>query len=326
VSEGYSILVFPEGTRSQSKKLGRFHKGAFFLAEELGLDILPMVMNGTGDYIAKGEYLGRKSLITVKFLDRIKQGDASVGGDYRNMTKFVQKLFHEEFEKMLTLWYRHPAYFRDLLIRNYTYKGPVLEWYAKLKLNFEKNYEPIHEMIPLNAKILDLGCGYGFMSYMLGFLSEKRVITGIDYDEEKILLARNNISALPNLNFEQGDVTEFPLEGYDIYLLADVLHYFPEEKQQQLVSAIIGQLNGDGCLIIRDADTGLVKRQRGTALSEFFSRHIGFNKFAYDNVFFTSRKMIAEIVVNNGAELQIVDKTKFNSNIFYIIRKTQQIL
>lgn len=42
------MIVFPEGTRSADGKIGRFHKGAFYLAGELGLDILPICLYGNG--------------------------------------------------------------------------------------------------------------------------------------------------------------------------------------------------------------------------------------------------------------------------------------
>ncbi|MEN8225167.1 MAG: MMPL family transporter, partial [Bacteroidota bacterium] len=49
VKDGYSILYFPEGTRSPDMKIGRFHQGAFYLAKELGLDILPLISYGSGN-------------------------------------------------------------------------------------------------------------------------------------------------------------------------------------------------------------------------------------------------------------------------------------
>ena len=48
VDEGYSIVVFPEGTRSDDCEIKRFHKGAFYLAEKLQLEIIPLVIYGTG--------------------------------------------------------------------------------------------------------------------------------------------------------------------------------------------------------------------------------------------------------------------------------------
>jgi 1-acyl-sn-glycerol-3-phosphate acyltransferase len=41
---GNSVLIFPEGTRSKSQQMRPFKKGAFKLAYELGLDILPVTI------------------------------------------------------------------------------------------------------------------------------------------------------------------------------------------------------------------------------------------------------------------------------------------
>ena len=81
------------------------------------------------------------------------------------------RYFREEFDK-LKEEIEQPAYFREKLIYNYLYKGPVLEWYMRIKTRLEKNYQTFHELVPQQGKILDIGCGYGFMSYMLAFTSE----------------------------------------------------------------------------------------------------------------------------------------------------------
>lgn len=47
IINGMSVLFFPEGTRSRSGSLMPFKKGAFRLAVELGLPILPVVIHGT---------------------------------------------------------------------------------------------------------------------------------------------------------------------------------------------------------------------------------------------------------------------------------------
>ena len=36
-----------------------------------------------------------------------------------------------------------PRFFKELLIYNYIYKGPVLEWYLRVKIRLEKNYQTI---------------------------------------------------------------------------------------------------------------------------------------------------------------------------------------
>ena len=56
VDRGYSIVVFPEGTRSVDCSVLRFHQGAFALAQELGVDLLPLTLYGTGKVLRKHTY------------------------------------------------------------------------------------------------------------------------------------------------------------------------------------------------------------------------------------------------------------------------------
>jgi len=46
-ARGYSLIVFPEGTRSRTGDMGGFKKGAFRIAVDGQLPILPVVINGT---------------------------------------------------------------------------------------------------------------------------------------------------------------------------------------------------------------------------------------------------------------------------------------
>jgi len=47
VTNGTSIIMLPEGTRSRTGQLGEFKKGAFWMAQELDLPILPVSISGT---------------------------------------------------------------------------------------------------------------------------------------------------------------------------------------------------------------------------------------------------------------------------------------
>lgn len=47
IKNGTSVLFFPEGTRNKGNELGRFKKGAFAFAFDLGLPILPVTLVGT---------------------------------------------------------------------------------------------------------------------------------------------------------------------------------------------------------------------------------------------------------------------------------------
>jgi 2-polyprenyl-3-methyl-5-hydroxy-6-metoxy-1,4-benzoquinol methylase len=287
----------------------------------LNLDILPVVIHGTSHYIRKKEYFGKKSIITVKYLDRITPDDPAFKADYSERTKMFSKYFQTEFDKVLEL-YNDPDFYKDQLIRNYIYKGPVLEWYLRVKLKLEHNYRPFNDLIPKEAKILDIGCGYGFLAYMLSFLSEKRMVTGIDFDDQKIEIADNCMSKNERMSFLSGDIAEIEIENYDVFVLSDVLHYLQENEQLAVVGKCIKHLNENGRIIIRDADKSLRKRHKGTKLTEFFStKFFGFNKTKETGLCYVSRELITELALKNGLRLQIIDNSKFTSNIIYIFEK-----
>lgn len=51
ISDGACVIFFPEGTRSRNGQLGPFKKGAFRLALDLGLPILPVSIRGTREIL-----------------------------------------------------------------------------------------------------------------------------------------------------------------------------------------------------------------------------------------------------------------------------------
>ncbi|CAH0989938.1 1-acyl-sn-glycerol-3-phosphate acyltransferase [Sinobacterium norvegicum] len=54
---GVSVLFFPEGTRSHSGELLPFKKGAFVMAKNLELPVLPVTINGTQSILPIGGYI-----------------------------------------------------------------------------------------------------------------------------------------------------------------------------------------------------------------------------------------------------------------------------
>ncbi len=95
IKAGYSIAVFPEGTRSADEHIKRFHKGAFFLAEKLNLDILPVLIHGTGYTMSKGDFLLKDGFISIEYLPRVRTGDYFFGTDYSERAKYHGTVFQE---------------------------------------------------------------------------------------------------------------------------------------------------------------------------------------------------------------------------------------
>ena len=50
---GMSMVIFPEGTRTYTGQMGDFKRGAFMLANEIGLPIVPMTINGCYDVFSR---------------------------------------------------------------------------------------------------------------------------------------------------------------------------------------------------------------------------------------------------------------------------------
>jgi 1-acyl-sn-glycerol-3-phosphate acyltransferase len=319
IADGYSIVIFPEGTRSPDGRMKRFHKGAFFLAEKLNLDIVPLLLHGCGDVTAKGDYMVTKGQMTMKYLPRIKSDDKSFGEDYVTKAKAITKYFKAEHEK-LRAEIEQPIYFKERINLNYIYKGPILEWYIKYKVKLENYYEHYHKLISPTANVLDIGCGYGQMSYMLHFLGRDRTITGVDHDEEKIDIANNCYSKKDNINFVCQSVTEYPITPHDVFIINDVLHYLTFEEQETLVTNCIKNLKPGGTLLIKDADKKDEKGQKLTWLTEFFSTNFGFNIMPHDRLYFTSGDDLKKIADKNNMDFSTVQDAQYSSNTIFAIR------
>jgi 1-acyl-sn-glycerol-3-phosphate acyltransferase len=321
VNQGYSILIFPEGTRSANSEILRFHKGAFLLAEQLQLDIIPLLIHGAGDTVTKGDFHFKDGALTVKLLDRIKPTDISFGGTYQERTKAICALMRKEYaalrEERETV-----KYFRARLIHNYIFKGPVLEWYCRIKTGLESNYQLFESLMPKTGKIVDVGCGYGFLPYMLMFKGKQREILGVDYDDEKISVADNCVDKSSKLSFDVGDVTTYDFPQADGFIISDVLHYLKEEQQIQVIENCVSKLNKGGVLVIRDADKDIATRQKGTWYTEFMSTKVfGFNKTKTDGLHFVSGTLIKNTIARFPyLSMEVLDNTKLTSNIIYVVK------
>lgn len=326
VKEGYSIAIFPEGTRTYNGKMKRFHKGAFYLAETLQLDILPILLYGNNKIIAKAQPFNiRKGIIYTEILPRIPADDLSFGTTYQERTKRISAYMKEGYaricrEKNTT---DNPAFY-EALIQNYIYKGPVVEWYIRIKVKMERNYRLFNRLIPAQGQITDIGCGFGPLCYMLSLLSEDREILGIDYDEDKIALAQHGWLRNEHLQFRHGNALEYPLPESDVFILNDMLHYMSYEHQRTLLLKCADRLRSQGMIIIRDGNSANTSKHRLTRFTELLSTRIfNFNRTAGE-LHFTTETQLREIAVTCGMNVEIIPNDKYTSNTIYIFRKPNE--
>ena len=55
LSNGVCTVIFPEGTRSLNGEVGRFKRGAFQIALDLGLPVIPLSLDGCFEVLPKGK-------------------------------------------------------------------------------------------------------------------------------------------------------------------------------------------------------------------------------------------------------------------------------
>ena len=89
VEKGYSVMIFPEGTRSEDCNIRRFHRGAFYLAEQLGIDIIPVYIDGFGTVLPKKSFHLHPGHMSVEVMSRIPVHSSG----YREMTKQMHSLY-----------------------------------------------------------------------------------------------------------------------------------------------------------------------------------------------------------------------------------------
>jgi len=195
----------------------------------------------------------------------------------------------------------------------------------RIKLRLEKNYSTYYDLLPKTGTILDLGCGYGFMCYMLHFRSSEQTIIGVDYDEEKIETAAHAYLKSARLQFHQADVLQFPLDAYSGIVLSDVLHYLKPSEQEDLLNRCCSALLPGGVLIIRNGNIDLKERHKGTQLTEFFSTKVlKFNKSTHA-LNFLSAKRISQLVELHGLTVEIEDNSRLTSNVLMILKKNEVV-
>ncbi|MCJ7465186.1 MAG: MMPL family transporter [Maribacter sp.] len=183
VAQGFSLIAFPEGTRSRTNQMRRFHKGAFYLAERFQLDILPVLIHGNSEVLAKGTFIIKDGSITIKILDRILQDDTQYGKGYRVRTKNIGTFFKNEFQN-LRKELEDATYFHALVLENFRYKGnDIYKMVHKdLKTN-AINYKTILDTVGRSDQILHLSQDYGQLDFLLTLDSSSRKI--IRFMEDK---------------------------------------------------------------------------------------------------------------------------------------------
>jgi 1-acyl-sn-glycerol-3-phosphate acyltransferase len=101
MSQGLSLIVFPEGTRSGDGRVGRFKGGSFYLALEAGLPVVPLSVIGSRHVMLKGRlatYPGRVTLVVHDPIDTT----GLAGADAKAFGERVRQIIKPDAESDVT--------------------------------------------------------------------------------------------------------------------------------------------------------------------------------------------------------------------------------
>jgi 1-acyl-sn-glycerol-3-phosphate acyltransferase len=222
VEQGFSLMVFPEGTRSVDNSIKRFHKGAFFLAEQFQLDIIPVVIHGYSEVLPKGDFVINGGRTTVEILNRISPDDLSFGKNYSERTKKMSTFFKGHYQKMRQDL-EGSDYFKKIIFNSFDFKE--MEVISAVKDDLNRNLGLYHKLnkyyIDSKAKVLHYGNDYGQLDILLSLQESQRKIVSFIQDEEKRAVAKTNyILKKRNIHYLE-DKKDISQNNYNVVLISD---------------------------------------------------------------------------------------------------------
>ena len=191
---------------------------------------------------------------------------------------------------------------------------PDLHYYARGKLALDPAYPAVAAALRDSPRpLLDLGCGMGLLASYLRARGHRAPILGMDLDERKVGVARQVVA---DATFLVQDALSLPEHSGDVVML-DVLHYFEDAGQQDLLAKVAASVAPGGVALIRLALNEPNWRFALTRLEEWFvcaSRWISTSGWNFPSREEVSRQF--EEAGLEGALQPMWGMTPFNSYLF----------
>ena len=199
---GYSILIFPEGTRSADCSILRFHQGAFHLAEQLGIDILPIVLHGVGHCLPKEETILRRGKVCVSIEQRITPDNAEFrnGKDCKEIARLTRHFFQQRYDEICRQE-EDAKYFKDNILHNYIYKGSEVEKECRRQLKQIDKLSQLIQTLPERGRLLIKNCGQGEWALLTALVKKDLQVYAYDEDSDNIDTAQNCVATPSNLHY-----------------------------------------------------------------------------------------------------------------------------
>lgn len=98
IKSGYSVAIFPEGTRSKNGSISEFKKGSFKLAEYSGAAILPVTIKGSKEILESGTLKIKKATDVKIIIDKTIDLKNLNKEDNKNIHEYVKNIIEENYK------------------------------------------------------------------------------------------------------------------------------------------------------------------------------------------------------------------------------------
>ena len=319
LAEGACVHFYPEGTRSPDSFVQRFHRGAFELAVELNAEILPIVICDSNTAMPRDAYWFEPFHCTVRALPRVTPQNFDYAQGVVPLMKHCENLVRDGLQKQLDE-VNTPKIVRRKVNRLYRYQGKFIEQFVFWKMKTDPVFPALDVVVPRQAHVLDLGCGYGIAAHWLACFTDTRTFFGVDYDEDKIRAAQCSAPQHPRIRFEAGDILTCEYPACDVVLLLDVLHYWQPEKQQAILNRARLALRTGGRLILRDGARADTDAHRRIHRWEKLAMRFGLNR-TQEGLHFQTQAELETMLQRAGfSRLEIKSGAGKDSNVLLVAR------
>lgn len=235
MERGYSILVFPEGTRSADCSVQRFHKGAFYLARQLKSDIVPLFIHGFGHVLPKKDFMLRPGSLHMQVgkrvssveIESICHGVPPERQD-RVLTSYFAKIYRSRYSELASNL-EDISFFMGYAKLKYYYKGAAVEAVsrrmfkkiAELDLNHllpDKRFEVGQETDAGRGVVWIKNSGQGEFALLFALAYKDMEVYAFESDDDSAAVAANISYPPKNLKFvhlsNEDMLQEYPVADF----------------------------------------------------------------------------------------------------------------
>ena len=206
VERGYSVVVYPEGTRSVTGDIQRFHKGAFQLAQSLNVDILPVFVHGANHVMPKNDFVLREGQLYVEIGQRMSNEEVK-SMEARALTSQFHKYYIEHFEEIRNQR-EDTEYVLSFVRYKYIYKGNDTE--RECRRNLKRIRAHAAEIDAMEGhSIWVKNSGIGELAWTIALVHRDIQVYAMEADEDKHLIASHTSYIPDNLHFVSNE-TDVP--------------------------------------------------------------------------------------------------------------------